>query len=598
MKEGNPKPNLADLRRRAEEMLSRRPEELQKTPSEDVQLLIHQLQVHQIELELQNEELRRTQQELSLSRDRYFDLYDLAPVGYFTIDEKGLIVQCNLTGVNLLEMERDALLKMPFSRFVFAEDQDTYYFHRRQLLEADPRQSCDLRMVKQDGTPFHARLECTAIHDEHGNTHLRAIVTDVTARVQAEEALRTSNRRLAGTLAELEEMQERLVQQERLAAVGQLAAGIAHDFNNFLASITLYSQMSLRAPGLPPRIGEHLKVIVEETRRAADLVQQVLDFSRRSVINRRPLTLAPLLEEIVGLLERTLPENIRIDLICGPGEYIISADPTRIQQAVVNLALNARDAMPKGGELRIALSRTTGAEETRCTTCGEIIKGAWILLAVTDTGTGIAPDVLSRIFEPFFTTKAPLGHGLGLAQAYGIMKQHEGHVKVETQAGHGTTFTLYWPALSETRSEEQSQAQPVAAQGQGECILIVEDNVALRAALAGVLEMLNYRVLEAANGREALAVLDQHRDRVRLVISDRVMPVMGGLELVQELRQRQLQVKVLMLTGYPLSESTRESTPEGVVGWVQKPPSLEQLSERVAWALAEGPELTVRANDD
>jgi CheY-like chemotaxis protein len=293
-----------------------------------------------------------------------------------------------------------------------------------------------------------------------------------------------------------------------------------------------------------------------------------------------------------------LPESIRIDLIRGPGEHIISADPTRIQQVVVNLALNARDAMPKGGELRIALSRTTEAEGTRCTTCGEIIEGKWVLLAVTDTGSGIPPDVLSRIFEPFFTTKAPLGHGLGLAQTYGIMKQHEGHIKVETQVGHGTTFTLCWPALSDALIEEQAQTQPVVTQGQGECILIVEDNETLRAALARVLKTLNYKVLEAANGREALAVLDQHRDRVRLVISDRVMPIMGGLELVHELSQRQFQVRVLMMTGYRLGELTSESTPEGVVGWVQKPPSVEQLSERVARALAEGPEHTVRANDD
>lgn len=265
----------------------------------------------------------------------------------------------------------------------------------------------------------------------------------------------------------------------------------------------------------------------------------------------------------------------------------VNADLTRIQQAIVNLALNARDAMPGGGELHIAMSRTAG-QEIQCVDCGPVIGGEWIQVTVTDTGTGIAPDVLPRIFEPFFTTRAPLGHGLGLAQVYGIVKQHGGHLDVQTQVGQGTTFRLYWPALSAEPLPPPPDPLPEVAQGQGETILVVEDDAIMRAALVDVLDALGYRVLAAADGREALAVYEQHADEVALILSDWVTPSMGGLELVHELVARHLTPKVLMLTGHPLAAEVRKTVPANVIGWVLKPPSIEQLAEAVSRALTEG----------
>jgi PAS domain S-box-containing protein len=408
---------------------------------------------------------------------------------------------------------------------------------------------------------------------------------DITDRKQAEEALKESNHRLEETLRELQDTQERMVQQERLAAVGQLAAGIAHDFNNILAGITLYTQMSLRTDELSSRVRERLEIIAEQARRAADLVQQILDFGRRAIIERRPLALAPFLEETVALLRRTLPESIQINFECTSDEFAVEVDPTRIQQAIVNLALNARDAMPKGGELHIAVSRTMAADGIKCVTCGQVVTGDWVLVAVKDTGTGIPPDVLPHIFEPFFTTKAPLGSGLGLAQVYGIVKQHGGHIDVETEEGQGTTFKLYWPSLQAPPSETAKPSKPNQSQGEGQTILVVEDDLSIQAALADALEMENYQVLKASNGKDALDIIEQHEGEISLALSDWVMPLMGGLELVQEMRQRRPNIKVLMLTGHPLSESTKESAPEGIVGWIQKPPRLEQLIEAVARAM-------------
>jgi len=411
------------------------------------------------------------------------------------------------------------------------------------------------------------------------------ILIDITERKQIEEALREMNQRLEETLAKLHETQKQMMHQERLAAVGQLAAGIAHDFNNILASIVLYTQMTLRSADLPPQIRQRLEVIAQQTNRAADLVQQILDFGRRAVLERQPLMLDSFLKEVVKLLQRTLPENVQIDLTIEPGDHLILADPTRIQQVVVNLALNARDAMPNGGELHISLARISG-QQINCVDCGPVFGGEWVEIAVVDTGFGIPPEALPHIFEPFFTTRAPLGHGLGLAQVYGIVNQHNGHIAVETQAGEGTTFRLYWPALQPTPSQPPVPPSSEIAQGQGETILVVEDDAIVRAALTDALDVLGYCVLEAADGEEALTLYTAHAGDVALVLSDWVMPAMGGLELVRALQERAPTLRVLMLTGHPLSQETRETVPPNVVGWTLKPPDLEQLARDLSQALA------------
>jgi two-component system cell cycle sensor histidine kinase/response regulator CckA len=332
------------------------------------------------------------------------------------------------------------------------------------------------------------------------------------------------------------------------------------------------------------KIQQRLEVIAQQADRAADLVQQILDFGRQTVLERQPLILEVFLKEVVKLLQRTLPENIQMDLAFEPGDYVIQADPTRIQQVIVNLALNARDAMPNGGKLHISLARMSG-QAIYCVDCGPVLGGEWIEIAVADTGCGIPPEVLPHIFEPFFTTRAPLGHGLGLAQVYGLVNQHEGHIAVETAVGKGTTFRMYWPVLPEVQSSPIPHAEKEIVEGQGETILVVEDDALVRSVLVDVLKTLGYHIIEAADGQEALALYEHHADNIALVLSDWVMPAMGGLELVQALQKRDPTLKVLMLTGHPLSQETRETVPPNVVGWTLKPPSLEQLTQDVQDAL-------------
>jgi len=273
------------------------------------------------------------------------------------------------------------------------------------------------------------------------------------------------------------EIQQRIHQQERLASVGQLAAGIAHDFNNIMAVIVLYVQMALRTPELPARIHERLRTVAEQARRATELIQQILDFSRRAVLERRPMDLVPFLKEQVKLLERTLPESIKIELTYSADDHIANADPTRMQQVIMNLALNARDAMPNGGKLAICLKRVQ-IKDGACAPLLDMAPGEWIQITVSDNGTGIPFDVLPRIFEPFFTTKAPLGSGLGLAQAYGIIKQHTGEINVSTQTDKGTTFSIFLPALTLPAPEPLSPVRQSIPMGRGETILVVEDDAA------------------------------------------------------------------------------------------------------------------------
>ncbi len=383
------------------------------------------------------------------------------------------------------------------------------------------------------------------------------------------------------------EIRAQFQQQERLAAVGQLAAGIAHDFNNIMAAITLYAQMAARSESLPQRDRERMAVIDQQARHATRLIQQILDFSRRATLERQPLDLLPLLKEQVKLLKRTLPEHIGIELEYGQDEHTVNADPTRLQQMLTNLAVNARDAMLDGGTLRIGLQRVA-VEDGQAPHLPEIEAGDWIRLTVSDTGTGIPADVVPHIFEPFFTTKGPgEGSGLGLAQVHGIVGQHGGRVDVASQVGEGTTFAIYLPALAVRPAESPPPDVAAAPRGRGEMVLVVEDEDAVRTALVASLEQLNYRTLEAANGEEALAVLERQGERVALVLSDVVMPGMGGMALFRTLRERGCRTPVILLTGHPIKKDLDELWAQGLSAWLTKPPHIEHLAQAVADALRE-----------
>ncbi len=391
---------------------------------------------------------------------------------------------------------------------------------------------------------------------------------------------------LIRNVTESRRQQQYLQAQERLAMVGQLAAGIAHDFNNIMTVIILYAQMLVKSPHLPPDLQERMATIVRQAKLAANLIAQILDFSRRSVMERRPLNLVSFLKELVRMLKRTLPENINLHLDYHEGEYTLLADLTRLQQAIMNLAVNARDAMPDGGSLTIELTRFS-LTDTEAPPLPDMPPGEWIRLVVADTGVGIPPENLPRVFDPFFTTKPPgQGTGLGLAQVYGIIKQHEGFIDVSSEPGKGTKFILYLPAAAHVEFIPEEPEMELVAEGGGETILVVEDDEVAREAICALLEMLNYRVVSAGDGEEALKIFRQRAKEISLVVSDMVMPRMNGAVLYERLRELRSDIKMVIISGYPFEDRDKLSLSEGIVKWLQKPFVMEQMVAAINAALS------------
>jgi two-component system, cell cycle sensor histidine kinase and response regulator CckA len=358
-------------------------------------------------------------------------------------------------------------------------------------------------------------------------------------------------------------VEERLIEAQRLATVGLLAGGIAHDFNNVL-TVVLTSAMLLRDRlGGQPEALEELQEIEVAARWGAALTRQLLSYGRRKPVQAVVMDLNELTGRTERLLRRLIGEHIELSTALLPGPALIRADPVQVEQVLVNLGLNARDAMPAGGRLR--LETTTGRD-------------GWVDVTISDTGHGMAPEVLARLAEPLFTTKAEgRGTGLGLAISYMIVRLNGGRVEVSSEPGKGTVFRLSFPRVESAPPQEQPSS--AGAERGSETILLAEDEPAVRAVAARTLRSLGYTVLEAAHGREALELARQHAGPVHLLVSDLVMPHLDGRGLVAELHRERPEVRVLFTTGYPsdvLSGTTRAGA-----AILSKPYDRQELGRRV-----------------
>jgi signal transduction histidine kinase/CheY-like chemotaxis protein len=375
------------------------------------------------------------------------------------------------------------------------------------------------------------------------------------------------------------ELEEQLRQSQKMEAVGRLAGGVAHDFNNLLMVIRGRSELLLHHVKEGEPLRRHIALIREAAERAVGLTQQLLTFSRKGVLRPQVLDLNAAVTGMATMLRRLIGEHIELSVCPGEGLWRIQADPSQIEQVVMNLAVNARDAMPHGGRLTVETANVTLDESFARSHAGSR-PGAYVRLAVSDTGVGMDAATRAHLFEPFFTTKAPgQGTGLGLAMVYGIVKQHRGYVTADSEPGRGSRFTIY---LARSEAPVTAPALPwsgSAPPGGRETVLLVEDEQSVRELVKEMLRERGYTVIEARHGADALVAAEQHTGAIHLLLTDIVMPEMGGRELARRLRASRPDVRVLYMSGY-LGDAT---PPEGIeigIPILAKPFTTETLAVR------------------
>ncbi|MDF3059743.1 MAG: multi-sensor hybrid histidine kinase, partial [Rariglobus sp.] len=423
----------------------------------------------------------------------------------------------------------------------------------------------EYRIRRPDGTVRWVETRAYPSTDSGGAAHAVGVSTDITERKL---------------------LQQQLLQSQKMEAIGQLAGGIAHDFNNLLTVINGYASLTLAGEDTPDTLRKPLLQIQAAGERAANLTRQLLVFSRKQVMQFKPIDLNHTIEESTRMLSRMVGEQIELSLKLDPSLPQIEADTSMIEQVLMNLVVNARDAMPQGGRLVIATEcRDISPAEAKAMPGTRA--GRFARLTVSDTGAGIAPEIMSKIFEPFFTTKGVgQGTGLGLAMVFGIVENHHGWIHTESRLGEGTSFRIFLPtALASPEESEGERDEETVGRGT-ETILLVEDDPAVRELTLTVLRNYGYNVLTASTGVEGLGVWKLHRGDIRLLLTDMVMPDgMSGLELAKVLRTADPTLKVICMSGYNQESLERRSSVAGNIEFVQKPCPPNVLARHVRFAL-------------
>lgn len=669
-----------ELRQRAEEKYRMNEGTTSKPRSpEETECLLHELRVHQIELEMLNEELRRVQEELESSKSSFFDLYDLAPVGYLTVSDEGLILKTNLAAATMLGVPRNYPFHMRISQFIFPEDQGLYYQCRKQLIDSGDLQNWEMRIKRVDGSCFWAELQSTLAH----NGENWIILKEITERKQAEEVQREGEERLraimdntdsviymkdveskyiminrrfeklfkvnrkevlgktdydifpteiaavfqesdhtvfnlgkplsleeiaplddgihtyasikfpvfgvdgrpiavcgiSNDITERKQLEQQFQQAQKMESLGVLSGGIAHDFNNILAIIIGYCALTKMDYKTAEK---NIPEIENAAERAAALCRQMLAYAGKAQLTKTQVNLCLLVDEMVTMLKSTLPQNAVIKPDLSTDIPVIDADASQLRQIVMNLIINASEAIGKEqGEIKVSLANTTviaGQSDTDYN--GKAISpGVYILLEVTDNGCGMDAETKWRIFEPFYTTKFT-GRGLGMSAVLGIINSHGGALQLFSQLGHGSTFKVYLPVKDGNSTEMESIQQVTSNQWRGSgTILLVEDEEQVRHIARELLEMFGFTVLEAVNGKDALELYQQNAADITLVVTDMGMPIMDGYELFHELKKLNPELPIIASSGYGDAEVSSRIGSDNIAGLISKPYNPIQLRE-------------------
>lgn len=510
---------------------------------------------------------------------RQFEVtFEQAAVGLSHASPDGTILRLNKKLCDMWGYQREELINRNVFELVHPEDMARSKANAELMISGKlSNYTTQERNVRKDGSIIWINLTVSMVCDEDGKpAYALGVVEDITERKRAED--------------EKAELELQLRQSKKMQAIGTLAGGVAHDFNNILAAIMGYSELALNLQGSGRQCDNEVKEILRAADRAKELVQQILTFSRKVEVDLKPMDLNQEVVHTTKILGRTLPKMIELRTTLGSSLPLIKADATQIEQVLLNLASNAADAMPEGGTLAIETSQVE-LDREYCRRHLEITPGQYILLEVSDTGTGMDEQTLQLIFDPFFTTKEiGKGTGLGLSTAFGTVKEHGGHIHCFSELGKGTTFKIYLPVLGMPEPVPVSDSQPLPdaaeePEGGEETILLVDDEQALRKLGRSILTDAGYSVLTAKDGEEALDVYNQNMDSIDLVILDLSMPGMGGYKCLALLLAANPRAKVIVASGYSANTTAKDTIRAGAVGFLSKPFRSEELLERIRLAL-------------
>ena len=497
---------------------------------------------------------------LRQSEARYRGLVNNSTYGIYWVSEEGKLLDANPALARMLGYSSvHELLALRHSRELYAKPEDREKIYGEYLLNG--RVHATVEWKRKNSTIITVRLNgWQATDPERGKPCLEVIVEDVTEHIALEK---------------------QLVQAQKFEAIGQLAGGIAHDFNNMIGGILGWADMGLEETSLAPRLHRYFDKVRQQGVRAAALTRQLLAFARRQILEPRNIDMNQAVVETVSLLEKVIGSNIRVEANLAPDLAVVRADPVQVEQVLMNLCINARDAMPNGGSLTVDTSNVVIDEEF-CVLQPLAHPGQYIMLAVTDSGMGMDPATLDHIFEPFFTTKEMgKGTGLGLATVYGIVRQHGGFLHVISQPGAGSTFRVYLPVstVSEHRPSAVDDTKPV--DGGSETILVVEDHEGLRELAYETLANLGYSVLLAADGQAAIEEFRSHRDEIDLALLDVVLPKLSGPEVYTRISADKPDLSVIFATGYSPDIALLQKVQAKGFPVLQKPYSPRDLARKV-----------------
>jgi PAS domain S-box-containing protein len=504
---------------------------------------------------------QKSEEELRESESRFRTIFEEAPLGVAYVNMELRIVKANKAFREMMGYPEEELSKLAVFDITHPDDISRDASLARQLFNGEiPSYQLEKRFIKKGGAALWGLMTATLVRSKDGEVYGLGMVEDLTERKEVEDQLR---------------------QSQKMEAIGRLAGGVAHDFNNLLTAINGYSDLSIALLGTNDPIRANLEEIKKAGERAASLTHQLLAFSRKQLLQPEVLDLNLVIDDLNKMLRRLIGEDIELVTLLDPKLGKVMADRGQVEQIIVNLAINAADAMPKGGSL-VILTANVFLDDEYARHHISVRPGAYVMIAVNDTGCGISPETQKRVFEPFFTTKGPgKGTGLGLATVYGIVKQSGGNIWLYSEEGVGTTLKIYLPRIDQPSQEPVEDESMVDAPGGTETILLVEDDDSVRNMVARILTRHGYNVIAAKDGREALRICERDQREFHLMLTDVVMPLMSGRDVAERLKPVRPNMKVLFMSGYPDDAIAEHGLLDEGVALLEKPFTIAGLLNKV-----------------